>query len=309
MSATMTALVAQERGGPEVLALEEVPVPEPAAGEVLVQVHAAAITFDELTWDATWSHVPMTPSHEVSGVVVALGPGVTGPAVGAEVYGLIDFDRNGAAGQYVTVPAGDLAPRPASVSHAEAAAVPLAGLTAWQALVDHAKVQAGERVLVLGAAGGVGAFVVQLAHILGADVTATVRSDVADSVRELGADHVIDVRNTQVDDGGPTYDVVIDTVGGQTLEGAYATVRRGGRLVTLSAPPPAGRADEYGVTAEFFVVTPDRTQLAELARLVDEGRLRVTIAASYPLEQGRRAFESGRQPHRRPGKTILIVRD
>jgi NADPH:quinone reductase-like Zn-dependent oxidoreductase len=308
----MTALRAHHRGGPEVLTVERAPIPVPAVGEVLIAVHAAAITFDELTWDETWSRdgvdrTPIIPSHEVSGVVAAVGADVTEFAVGDEVYGLIQFDRDGAAAQYVAVPAADLAIRPAAVSHAESAALPLAGLTAWQALVDHAKVQPGERVLVLGGAGGVGALTVQLAHALGADVTATIRGDVADMVRGFGAGHVVDTRTEAFDDVGPIYDVVVDTVGGETLDRSFGVLRRGGRLVTLSAPPPEGRADEFGIEVMFFIVTPDRAQLARLATLVADASLHVPIAATFPLERGREAFESRNRPHRGPGKTVLVV--
>ena len=199
----MTALRAHQPGGPEVLLVESAPVPMPADDEVLVAVRSAAITFDELTWVETWtrdgvSRTPTIPSHEVSGVIADIGSGVTDFRPGDEVYGLIRFDRDGAAAQYVTVPAADLATRPMTVSHTVAAALPLAGLTALQALVDHAKVQPGEDVLVLGAAGGVGALAVQLANILGANVTATVRSDTGDLVRDFGAKRVIDVRSRSV---------------------------------------------------------------------------------------------------------------
>jgi NADPH:quinone reductase-like Zn-dependent oxidoreductase len=147
---------------------------------------------------------------------------------------------------------------------------------------------------------------VQLAAGRGAYVTATIRSDAAELVRGLGAQRVIDVRTEAVDESGP-YDVVIDTVGGDTLDRSFAMLRRGGRLVTLSAPPPANTADQYGVTATFFIVTPNPAQLAELAALVDSGRLRVHIAETFPLAEGRQAFESGRRPKRRPGKTVLVV--
>ncbi|MCV7397812.1 NADP-dependent oxidoreductase [Mycobacterium paraseoulense] len=308
----MTALRAHRRGGPEQLVVERAPVPVPAAGEVLVAVHAAAITFDELTWEETWtrdgvSRTPVIPSHEVSGVVHETAPGVADFAPGDQVCGLIPFDRDGAAAEFVCVPASDLAPKPSTVSHAVAAALPLAGLTAWQALVDHAGVRAGESVLVHGGAGGVGALTVQLAAMLGARVTATVRSDAGDLVRGYGAARVIDVRTEGFDDA--VYDVVIDTVGGETLDRSFPALRRGGRLVTLSAPPPAGRADEYGVTAIFFIVTPNSEQLTELAALVDRGRLRVEIAGTFPLEKGREAFESRGLPGRRPGKTVIVVRD
>jgi NADPH:quinone reductase-like Zn-dependent oxidoreductase len=149
---------------------------------------------------------------------------------------------------------------------------------------------------------------VQLAAILGAQVTATVRSDARELLGGFGAQRVIDVRSEAFDESGP-YDVVIDTVGGETLDRAFAVLRRGGRLVTLSAPPPEGKADEYGVTATFFIVTPNRGQLDELAALVDGGRLRVEIAATFPLDEGREAFESGLRPGRRAGKTVIVVRE
>jgi NADPH:quinone reductase-like Zn-dependent oxidoreductase len=304
----MTALRAHRRGGPEVLVVEAAPIPVPAAGEVLVEVHAAAITFDELTWEETWtrggvSRTPVIPSHEISGVVVETGSSTEHFAPGDNVYGLIRFDRDGGAADYVSVPAQDLAVKPSGVSHVSAAALPLAGLTAWQALVDHAGVHHGERVLVTGGAGGVGALAVQLAAQLGADVTATVRSDAVELVRNLGARKVIDVRTDAIDDDQAVYDVVVDTVGGPTLRDSFRVLRGGGRLVTLSAPIPAG---EYAFT--FFVVTPDRDQLTKLAALVDRGQLHVKIAATFPLAKGREAFESGQRPGRRPGKTVIVVR-
>jgi NADPH:quinone reductase-like Zn-dependent oxidoreductase len=312
--AQMTALRAHRRGGPEVLTVESAPVPVPAAGEVLVAVCAAAITFDELIWDETWtrdgvSRTPIIPSHEISGVVTEIGSGVTDFEPGDNVYGLIGFDRDGGAADYVTAPADDLAAKPSTVSHTVAAALPLAGLTALQALVDQAQVQRGERVLVTGGAGGVGALTVQLAAQFGADVTATIRSDAVELVRDLGARNVIDVRTQAFENDGPTYDVVIDTVGGDTLDRSFAVLRRGGRLVTLSEPPAADKAGEYGVSAVFFIVTPNRTQLRQLAALVDEGELHVEIAATFPLAQGREAFESGQRTGRRPGKTVLVVRE
>jgi NADPH:quinone reductase-like Zn-dependent oxidoreductase len=311
----MLALRAHRRGGPEVLTVERAPVPALAAGEVLIEVHAAAITFDELTWPETWvrdgtDRTPIIPSHEVSGVVAAVASDVDDLAVGDEVYGLIRFDRDGAAAEYVAVPAADLAVRPATVSHQVSAALPLAGLTAWQALVDHAKVTSGEKVLVLGGGGGVGALTVELAADLGGEVTTTVRSDAArDLATDLGAGHVIDTRTADFAAQDTAYDVVVDTVGGSTLERAFTVLRPGGRLVTLSAPPPAGIADAFEVQATFFIVVPDRAQLARLGALVDEGRLHVTIANVFALRDGRAAFESGRLRPRRPGKTVLMVRD
>jgi NADPH:quinone reductase-like Zn-dependent oxidoreductase len=287
----------------------------PGPGEVLIEVHAGAITFDELTWDETWLRngvdgTPVIPSHEVSGVVAAAAEDVTQFRVGDEVFGLIRFDRDGAAAEYVTAPAADLAPRPTSVPHVVAAALPLAGLTAWQALVDHAAVQPGQRVLVHGGGGGVGALTVQLAIQLGADVTTTVRSDVArDFAATLGASHVVDTRVQPFDAPDACYDVVIDTVGGDTLDRSFEIVCSGGRLVTLSAPPPPGKADAFEIDATFFVVEPDQAALGRLAQYVDDGTLHVAIAGTYLLADGRAAFESGRQSGRRPGKTVLTIHD
>ncbi|MEO5875940.1 MAG: NADP-dependent oxidoreductase [Streptosporangiaceae bacterium] len=310
---TMMALRAHSRGGPEQLVYERAPVPVPGEGEVLIAVHAAAITFTELDWDLSWAthdgldRTPVIPSHEVSGTVAEPGPGVTGLTVGDEVYGLIDFDRNGAAAAYATVPAHTLALKPRSVSHAEAAALPLAALTAWQAMVDHAAVAPGDRVLVHGGAGGVGVYAVQIAASLGAAVTATDVPAHEAFVKELGAERFIDFTREEFDQVASDFDVVLDTVGGRTLERSYGVLRSGGRLVTLGAPPSGEQAAEHGVQAMFFIVRPDAAELAELALRVDDGRLRPVVSQTFPLESGRAAFESGRLPHP-PGKTVLIVR-
>ena len=309
---TMSAVRAHWRGGPEALVYETAPTPEAGPGEVLVAVHAAAITFAELGWDETWTRdgqdrTPIIPSHEFSGVVVAMGEGVTAPSVGERVCGLVPFDRDGAAAEFVSVPADWVVPAPASVSHPSAAALSLAAMTAWQALVDHAGVAPGDDVLVHGGAGGVGAFAVQIATRLGARVTATSHAADVAFVRELGAVRVIDTDAEAFDADPGTQDVVIDTVGGAVLDASYQLMRAGGRLVTLSAPPSAERAREARVHAMFFVVTPDPGELAQLAKLVDEGRLRPVVSQAFPLRDGRLAYESAGRPHP-PGKTVLVVR-
>ena len=308
--ATMQALIADERGGPEQLRMATVPRPDPGPGEVLVRVHAAAITFAELGWPESWTHRPMIPSHEMSGVVAGCGPGVTGLVGGDQVFGLVRFDRLGAAAEFVTVPAADLALRPRQITHTVAAALPLAGLTAWQALHDQAALRPDDEVLIHGGAGGVGGFGIQLATQAGAVVTATVvGAEDAQAAHRLGAHRVIDVSESPFDAGPARYDIVLDTVGGQTLERTYPLLRPRGRLVTLAAPPSTERAARYGATALFFIVTPDHDELVELAELVDYGALQVTIAATFSLADGRAAFESGHTPHRPAGKTVLIVRE
>ncbi|MGO4536623.1 NADP-dependent oxidoreductase [Leifsonia sp. 2MCAF36] len=309
MDEMMRAVRAHRRDQPNDVRVETVPVPAVSPDEVLIAVHAASITFAELGWDETWEHAPAIPAHEFSGVVVDRGDDVRDIELGEPVYGLIRFERQGAAAEYVTVPAADVALKPASLTHAEAAAVPLAALTAWQGLFDLARVQAGDRVLVHGGAGGVGAFAVQLAKNVGATVVTTVRG--ADAVAfslQLGADEVVDTESSDFAESGRAYDVVFDTIGGGYLDRSYDVLVPRGRLVTLQAPPDADRAAAAEVEAHFFIVSPDVGELAELADLADRGLLRVTLAATFPLEDARAAFESGSLSGRRPGKTVLIVR-
>ena len=202
-------------GGPDQLVLEQVATPAPGDGEALVRVHAAALTRDELEWPV--DRLPAIPSYELSGVVVALGPGVDDVAVGDEVYGMTAFDRDGVAADYAAIPAELLAPKPRALSHPEAAAVPLAALSAWQGLFDHGGLAAGERVLIHGATGGVGQFATPLAARHGAHVTATTSARGVERARELGADVVIDHTAGPWDAGIEPVDLVFDTAGGERL--------------------------------------------------------------------------------------------
>ena len=309
---TMMALRAHRRGGAETLVYEQAPIPSLVAGEALIRVQAAAITFAELTWNETWTRngldrTPIIPSHEVCGSITELGEGVTDLHLGDEVYGLIPFDRDGAAAEFVAAPAHILARKPKAIDHISAAATPLAALTAWQALVEHAHCRPGQSVLVHGGAGGVGGFLIQLARILGAEVTTTARAQDADIVRGYGAGTVIDFETELFDLAPGRFDIVIDTVGGSTLDRSFAVLRRGGHLITLQAPPSQERAAQFGVTATFFVVEPDRGQLSSIAEMVDLGQLRVTIADTFPLAKGRAAYLSAGKPRRSPGKTVLVV--
>jgi NADPH:quinone reductase-like Zn-dependent oxidoreductase len=311
--ATMQALRAHTRGGPEVLAYESAPRPAPEDGELLIAVHAAAITFHELTWPETWTadgvdRTPIVPSHEFSGVVAEVGPGVTDVSVGDAVYGLVPFDQDGAAAEYVRVPAGFVAVKPRSVPHVVAAAAALPALTAWGA-VEAAGVQADDRVLVHGSAGGVGAFVTQLAHAQGARVTGTARAKDAAYVRGLGAERVIDVEHEGLDAETASFDIAIDAVGANTPEALFAALRPGGRLLTLQEPPSQELAERYGVEAAFFLVAAERGRLAQVAEMIDDGRLRVAVSATFPIAEGRAAYESGTTRRQHPGKTVLVVRD
>jgi len=291
-------------GRPERLVYEQVETPRPGAGEALVRVHAAAITRDELTWPV--DRLPAIPSYELSGVVAALGPGVTGLAVGDEVYALSPFDRNGAAADYIAVPAHLLAPKPATLGHIESAAIPLAALSAWQALFSHGQLAAGQRVLVHGAAGAVGSFAVQLAHQRGAHVVGTASAANLAAARQAGADEVIDPATAPFEQAVEPVDLVVDTAGGDRLARSPAVIRRGGRLVSVASQPSEESAAARGITAVYFVVVPDRAQLVELARLADSGQLRPTIDQVFPLAEARQAFERS-LGHHPPGKVVLRV--
>ncbi len=207
------------------------------------------------------------------------------------------------------MPTGFVAAKPRAVSHLVAAAAALPGLTAREALVEHASLKAGDRVLVHGSAGGVGAFVTQMAASLGARVTGTAHTKDVAYVGSLGAERVIDVEREALDAERGVFDIAIDAVGADTPESLFAALRRGGHLLVLQVPPSQELADQYGVSAEFFIVTPERESLEWLAEMIDAGKLQVAIAATFPLAEGRAAYESGATRRQRPGKTVLVVRD
>jgi NADPH:quinone reductase-like Zn-dependent oxidoreductase len=288
------------------LVYEDAPEPVPAVGDALVKVHAAGFTPSELDWPI-WTdrnghdRAPIIPAHEFSGVVAALGFGTTGVAVGDEVYGLIDGYRDGAAAEYIAIEARDLAPKPRSVDDVHAAAIPQAGLTAWQALFDHGGLQAGQTVIVHGAAGSVGSTAVQLARWAGAKVIGTGRAAARSLAVELGADEFVDVESDGLE-AVPAADVVFDTIGGDVLAHSPALVKPGGALVSVAAPPPDDRDD---IRIVFFIREPSRAQLVELARLTDAGELRPQVGAVYPLEKGREAFVA-KDGHGVPGKVVLV---
>src|SRR2546423_15270293 len=239
---------------PASLTSQTIPIPDPGPGELLVEVCATAITADELTWPESW---PAIPCHDLSGAVSATGPGADGWRPGDEGYGLVGFDRPGAAAEYVTAPAADLARKPASVDHLAAAAIPLGALTAWQALHQHARLAPGQHVLVHGGAGGVGAYATQLAAQHGARVTATASARNRDFVTGLGADEVLDYSG-RFEDHVRDVDVVIDPVGGTTTERSWQGLDSGGNLADLPGEPGPGQGGRGGARRRFFTVHPSR---------------------------------------------------
>jgi len=304
----MKAIRTHEPTGISGLALEEAPEPQPMFCEVLIKVAACGITHNELDWPvwtcrAGHQRTSVIPGHEVSGVVTALGFGTAGLAVGDEVYGLTDQLRDGAAAEYVAVEARNLAHKPQTVDHAHAAAIPRAGLTAWQALFDHGKLAKGQTVVIHGAGGAVGSMAVQLARWAGAEVIGTGRSHSRDLVMELGADRYVALDAESLDDAVGQADLVFDTIGGEVLAGSPALLKPGGALITVKAdsPLPTSRDD---IKTLVFIQESSRAQLAELARLVDEGKLRPQVGEVYPLEQAVKAY-SAKAAGGVPGRTIL----
>jgi NADPH:quinone reductase-like Zn-dependent oxidoreductase len=301
------AIIVRDREtGTAGLETTELPYPHAAENDVIVAVHAAGFTPGELAWPATWTdragrdRTPSIPGHELSGVVVELGFGTTGLTVGQRVFGLTDWARNGSLAEYCAVEARNLAPLPADIDHTVAAALPISGLTAWQALFDHARLTTGQTVLIHGAAGGVGSVAVQLAQRAGAQVIGTGRAADRDVVLGLGAHAFLDLDTETLDDLGQV-DVVLDVIGGDVLERSTALVRPGGTLVTIAEPPTVQPADGRAV---FFVVEPDRARLTDLAQLVRDGHLRPLVGSVRPLAETREAFS---RRTRMPGKTIIDI--
>src|SRR5215471_4447841 len=290
------------------LVFEEAPDPKPLFNDVLVKVAACGITHNELDWPiwtcrAGHRRTTVIPGHEVSGVVAALGFGTAGLAVGDEVFGLTDQLRDGAAAEYVAVEARNVAPKPQTVDHIHAAAVPRAGLTAWQALFDHGKLVKGQTVVIHGAGGAVGSMGVQLARWAGAKVIGTGRSHSRALATELGADRYVALDADRLEDVAGRADLVFDTIGGEVLAQSPALLRPGGTLVSVNAaaPPPTGRDD---ITTVIFIQESSRAQLTELARLVDEGHLRPQVGAVYPLAQAAEAY-SAKAAGGIPGRIVL----
>ncbi|MET9747544.1 NADP-dependent oxidoreductase [Streptomyces ardesiacus] len=303
----MQAITVHDRdAGAGGLALTDLPHPHAAENDVVVRVHAAGFTRGELDWPATWTdragrdRTPSVPGHELSGVVEELGYGTTGLTVGQRVFGLADWTRNGSLAEYTAVEARNLTPLPADVDHTVAAALPVSGLTAWQGLFDHGRLTTGQRVVIHGAAGGVGSIAVQLAREAGARVIATGRAADRDTALALGADAFLDLESDRLQDAGEA-DVVLDVIGGEILDRSAALVRPGGTLVTIAAPPVV--TPENG-RAVFFVVESDRVRLADLVQRVRDGRLRIPVGEVRPLAEAPAAFAAGRGRH---GRTIIRV--
>jgi NADPH:quinone reductase-like Zn-dependent oxidoreductase len=300
-------VVTDQAAGTAGMKLAERPEPQAAISDVVVQVYAAGMTGDELSWPSTWTdrldrdRTPSIPGHELAGVVTALGYGTTGLSVGQRVFGLTDWNRDGTLAEYVAVEARNLAPLPGDVDFTEAAALVMPGLTAWQGLFEHGRLQAGQRVLVHGAAGVVGSMAVQLAREAGAYVIGTGRASGRKAALDFGAQEFVDLDKDVLENVGGV-DLVFDVLGGDIAKRSAALIRSGGTLVTVAGPTEARPAN--GVTIDFVVVA-NRDQLSEVVRRFREGRLRTNIGHVSTLSEAVAAYNSTK---RVTGKTIIRVR-
>src|SRR5690242_10813006 len=307
-SCRMKAIVAtDEAAGPAGMTLVEQPEPEPAINEVVVQVHASGFTSGELTWPSTWTdrlgrdRGPSIPGQELAGVVTALGYGTRGLSVGQRVFGMTDSYRGGGLAEYVAIETRNLAPLPGDVDFTVAASLPMPGLTAWQGLFEHGRLQAGQSVLVHGAAGSVGSMVTQLAREFGAYVIGTGRAADRQKALDFGAMEFVDLENDALEDVGDV-DLVFDGIGGDIQKRSAGVIRAGGTLVTIAGPPEARPADGLAID---FVVLPDRAQLSEIVQRVRAGGLRTNIGSVATLDDAVAAFNPA---ERITGQTIIRMR-
>src|SRR5918995_7306213 len=300
-------VVTDEAAGTAGMTLAERPEPEATGNDVLVKVHASGFTPGELTWPGTWTdrfgrdRTPSIPGHELAGVVSALGYGTRGLSVGQRVFGLTDWHRDGTLAEYVAVEARNVAPLPGDVEFTVGASLPMPGLTAWQGLFEHGRLQAGQSVLAHGAAGAVGSMVTQLAREFGAYVIGTGRAADRQTALDFGAQEFVDLDNDVLEDVGGV-DLVFDVIGGDIGKRSTGLIRAGGTLVTIAGPPEARPADGLAVD---FVVVPDRAQLSEVVQRVRDGRIRTIIGNVATLDDAVAAFNP---TERIKGKTIIRVR-
>ncbi len=297
-------------GGPDVLRLEDLPVPAPAPDEVLIRVEAASVNpVDYKIRSGEFKPVglqtPLTLGRDMSGVVEQTGARVTNLESGDPVYALLDQQR-GSYAEYVTAKAEQVARKPARLDYLHAAAVPLAAMTAWQGLFDHGHLQPGERVLIHGAAGGVGHFAVQFAKDRGAYVIVTGRAEDRPLLLKWGADEVIDYKHERFEDRAREIDLVLDLVAGETQRRSWNCLKPAGRIVSTLQPPSEIEAALHHATGEAFMVEPNAGELAEIARLIDAGKVDVHVDQSFPLDAVRRAHEHLEHDHVQ-GKVVLAV--
>jgi NADPH:quinone reductase-like Zn-dependent oxidoreductase len=300
-------------GPPEVMSLENLPIPEPSDGEVVVQVKAAGVG----PWDALIRSgksalrqpLPLTVGSDLSGTVHALGPGVENFEVGDDVFGVTNERFTGAYAEYAVAEAAMIAHKPKTLNHVHASSVPVVSVTAWQMVFEFARLSPGQSVLIHGAAGNVGGYLVQMAKRAGALALVTASAKDASYTRSLGADGVIDHRATRFEEKVKEVDAVLDTVGGETLDRSYEVVKRGGIIVSSAASPSQKKAEQYGVRALFFLVQVTTERLKKIAGWIDAGELKTEVGEVLWLDEAKKGHEMLQgAPHRR-GKIVIKVAD
>lgn len=305
----MKAVRIHDFGGPDVVRFEELPTPTPKEDEILVRVCAASVNpVDHKTWEGKYPAVrrdalPFTLGRDISGMVERCGSAAPGFRQGDAIYAMLEPQQGGFA-EYVALKENEAAAKPMNLSHAEAAAVPLAALTAWQGLFDNGNLQAGQRVLIHGGAGGVGHFAIQFAKVAGANVLTTVANKDCAFARELGADEAIDYKAQRFEELMQDIDLVFDLVGGETQQRSWSILRTGGTLVSTLGQPPRDMASKFGIRALGYQAQPNAEQLTAIADLIDARRVRPVIAATYPFMQIAEAEKSQETGHPR-GKIVL----
>ena len=297
-------------GPPNVIMTDDLPRPEPGAGQLVVRVKAAGVG----NWDALIREgkvelqpLPLILGSELSGIVEATGAGVSGFKAGDEVYGATNQQFSGAYAEYALASAGMMAQKPKTLNFIEAASTPIVTVTAWQMLFDYAHATAGQTVLIHGAAGNVGAYAVQLAKQTGLHVIATAASDDLDYVRDLGAERVVDYRTERFEELLTGVDIVLDKVGGDTQQRSLQVLKPGGILVSVVSPVSETAQKRYGIRAAYFYVDVTTTRLNKITELFESGKLTTDVGTVLPLEEARKAHEMlDRAPHRR-GKIVLSI--
>jgi len=311
-SQIMKAIVAHQYGGPEVLKFEDMPIPTPKEDEMLVKVFAAGVnSFDGTLRSGKYAkpngtQLPWHPGYDIAGIVEKVGGKVTKFKVGDPVYAMINILKGGGYAEYALAKETDAALKPATISFLEAAGAPSVALTAWQAMVDKANVQSGQTVLVHGASGGVGMFAIPFAKIRGAKVFATASTANQDFLKQLGADVAIDYKTQKFEDIAKDVDVVIDAVGGETLVRSYPIVKKGGIIVSLSDNVDKAQLDKYGIRGTSLVVQNSGDELAQIGKLVDQGKIKVIVSETFPLADANKAQAKADLGHTR-GKIVLKV--
>jgi len=308
---TMKAVRIERFGGPEVMHLQEIPVPEARAGEILLKIHAASVNpVDHKIRAGKYPAVkadklPYVLGRDVSGDVESCGPGVTAFAKGDSLYAMPGIDRGGHA-EYITLKIGEASPKPKSLDHVAAAAVPLAGLTAWQGLFRHGGLRAGQKVLIHGGSGGVGHFAIQFAKAKGAYVVTTVSGQHVDFALEMGADQVIDYEKQRFEDEVRDVDLVFDLIGGETQDRSWGVLKKGGILVSTLMQPSAEKAAAHGVRGMRYTAEESGSELGEIAALIDAGKVKPVVTKAFPLSDAAAAQRMVEQGHAQ-GKIVLTV--